>query len=75
MTGFSEFSARAALCRQLAELEPDSENLWLAEAKRWSCLTQRGRSAAERLSQRAFGLYWRRGGSSCKLNSRVRNIS
>ncbi len=35
-----EFSARAALCRQLARREPDSKNLWLAEANRWSRLTQ-----------------------------------
>lgn len=41
MIGFSEFNARAALCRQLAELEPASKNLWLAEAERWSCLNQR----------------------------------
>ena len=36
MTGLQEFNARAALCRQLAEVEPDSKNLWLAEAERWS---------------------------------------
>ena len=36
MTGLLEFNARAALCRQLAEVEPDSKNLWLAEAERWS---------------------------------------
>ena len=35
-----ECNARAALCRQLARLEPDSKNLWLAEAERWSRLTQ-----------------------------------
>jgi hypothetical protein len=35
-----EFSARAALCRQLAQREPDSKNLWLAEANRWSRLTR-----------------------------------
>ena len=40
MTSFSEFSARATLCRQLAECEPDSKNLWLAEAERWSRLAQ-----------------------------------
>ena len=39
MTGLLEFGARAALCRQLARREPDSEILWLAEAERWSRLT------------------------------------
>ena len=34
-----EYSARAALCRQLAIREPNSEILWLAEAERWSRLT------------------------------------
>jgi len=36
MTGLLEFNARAALCRQLAKVEPDAKNLWLAEAERWS---------------------------------------
>ena len=36
MTGLLEFNARAELCRQLAEIEQDSRNLWLAEAERWS---------------------------------------
>lgn len=36
MTGLLEFNARAALCRQLAKVEPDNKNLWLAEAERWS---------------------------------------
>lgn len=39
MTSHLELSARAALCRQLARREPDSKNLWLAEAERWSHLT------------------------------------
>ena len=39
MTGPLEFSARAALCRQLARREPKSKILWLAEAERWSRLT------------------------------------
>jgi hypothetical protein len=42
MTGLLEFGARAALCRQLARREPDSEILWLAEAERWSRLTVTG---------------------------------
>jgi hypothetical protein len=41
MTGLLEFNARAALCRQLAKLEPDSKDIWLAEAERWSRLTQK----------------------------------
>jgi hypothetical protein len=41
MTSLLESNARAALCRQLAELEPDSKNLWLAEADRWSRLMQK----------------------------------
>jgi hypothetical protein len=36
MTGLLEFNARAALCRQLAKVEPDSKSLWLAEAEKWS---------------------------------------
>jgi hypothetical protein len=40
MTSLLEFNARAALCRRLAKLEPDSKNIWLAEAERWSRLTQ-----------------------------------
>lgn len=40
MNSHLEFSARAALCRQLAGREPYSKDLWLAEADRWSRLTQ-----------------------------------
>jgi hypothetical protein len=40
MRSLLECSARAALCRQLANLEPDSKNLWLAEADRWSRLRE-----------------------------------
>jgi hypothetical protein len=40
MPSFLESNARAALCRQFAELEPNSKNLWLAEADRWSHLPQ-----------------------------------
>ncbi len=35
-----EFSARAALCRHFAMLEPDSRFIWLAEAERWARLTK-----------------------------------
>jgi len=38
MTSSLEFSARAAMCRQLARREPNSKILWLAEAERWSRL-------------------------------------
>jgi hypothetical protein len=41
MTSLLEFNARAALCRRLAKLEPDCRNIWLAEAERWSRLTQK----------------------------------
>jgi hypothetical protein len=40
MTNLLEFGAHAALCRQLAQREPDSKDLWLAEAERWLRLTQ-----------------------------------
>jgi hypothetical protein len=46
MRSLLEYHARAALCRRLARLEPDCKNLWLAEADRWSALTQK--SAASR---------------------------
>jgi hypothetical protein len=45
MTGLLEFNARAALCRQLAEVEPDSKKFWLAEAESW--LRQKPGAAAE----------------------------
>ena len=45
MTSHLEFNARAALCRRLAKLEPDSKNIWLAEAERWSRLTQQPSAA------------------------------
>ena len=34
----TELSSRAALCRQLAQREPNSKVYWLAEAERWSRL-------------------------------------
>lgn len=40
MTSPLECNARAALCRQFARLEPNSKDIWLAEAERWSRLTQ-----------------------------------
>lgn len=36
MTSPLEFSSRAALCRQLAKLEPANGVLWMAEAEKWS---------------------------------------
>jgi hypothetical protein len=38
MTNLFEFRSRAALCRRLAEREPTSKVIWLAEAERWSRL-------------------------------------
>ena len=34
----TELSSRAALCRQLAQREPNSRVYWLAEAEHWSRL-------------------------------------
>jgi hypothetical protein len=48
MRSLLEYNARAALCRQFARLEPDSKNVWLAEADRWSRLTQKSDAAAGR---------------------------
>lgn len=48
MTGQSEFDLRARLCRQLAQREPASRALWMAEAENWSRLSKEGsRGAAE----------------------------
>jgi hypothetical protein len=59
MTGLLESNARAALCRQLAKLEPDSKNLWLAEADRWSHLTQKpGAAVAARRGEPAGTWCW-----------------
>jgi hypothetical protein len=46
MTSLLECNARAALCRQLARLEPAGKNLWLAEAANWSHLTQQPKVAS-----------------------------
>jgi hypothetical protein len=48
MTSLPEFNARAALCRQLAELEPDSKDLWLAEAEKWSRIAREPDMAVKR---------------------------
>ncbi|HYW63952.1 MAG TPA: hypothetical protein VE865_12205 [Bradyrhizobium sp.] len=40
MTNRSEFGLRAALCRQLAMLEPANRALWLAEAQYWAQLAK-----------------------------------
>jgi len=39
MTSLQECNACAELCRQFARREPNSRNLWLAEAEMWSRLT------------------------------------
>jgi hypothetical protein len=36
MTGQSEFSSRADLCRKLAQREPANRTLWMAEAETWA---------------------------------------
>ena len=60
MTYTQEFSARAALCRQLSRLEPDSKNLWLAEAERWSRVMPRPALAvAARHAGRAETWCWK----------------
>jgi hypothetical protein len=40
MTSRLEFDSRAMLCKQLAMREPGSQVLWLAEAEKWSRLSQ-----------------------------------
>ncbi len=35
----AEFTLRAALCRQLAELEPANRAIWMVEAEYWLCLS------------------------------------
>ena len=40
MTGQSEFNSRAALCRELAQLEPANRTFWMAEAEKWSRLSK-----------------------------------
>lgn len=39
MTTRAEFASRAALCRQLAILEPANQAIWMAEAEYWSRLS------------------------------------
>lgn len=39
MTDRVEFASRAALCRQLALLEPANRVIWTAEAEYWSRLS------------------------------------
>jgi hypothetical protein len=40
MTSRVEFTSRAVLCRQLAELEPANRVIWMAEAEYWSRLSK-----------------------------------
>ena len=59
MTSLLECNARAALCRQLARLEPASQSLWLAEAERWSHFTREpGAAAATRHGENAESWCW-----------------
>jgi|tagenome__1003787_1003787.scaffolds.fasta_scaffold18749716_1 hypothetical protein len=39
MTTRVEFASRAALCRQLAIVEPANQAIWMAEAEYWSRLS------------------------------------
>lgn len=57
MTSVLELSARAALCRQLARREPDSETLWLAEAERWSRLAPESGAKAEASHRQPAGAW------------------
>lgn len=36
MVNQSELNSRAALCRKLAQREPDNRTFWMAEAESWS---------------------------------------
>jgi hypothetical protein len=40
MTDQSEFTSRAALCRELAQREPANRTFWMAEAEKWSRLSK-----------------------------------
>ena len=42
-----EFSARAALCRELARREPANGVLWMAEAENWSRLSNENFAASQ----------------------------
>jgi hypothetical protein len=60
MIGPLEFNARAALCRHLAMLEPDSRYIWLAEAERWARLTKENEDEPEALRHPGAGMSARR---------------
>lgn len=40
MVNQSELNSRAALCRKLAQREPDNRTFWMAEAETWSRLSK-----------------------------------
>jgi hypothetical protein len=40
MTSHLELTSRAALCKELAQREPNSRAYWLAEAESWSRLSR-----------------------------------
>ncbi len=56
MTSLLECNARAALCRHLAMLEPDSRYIWLAEAERWARLTKENEDEPETPRHRDAGM-------------------
>jgi hypothetical protein len=55
-----EFDLRAALCRQLAQREPENRVLWMAEAENWSRLSKRGSRSAvqEKISSGIAANLW-----------------
>jgi hypothetical protein len=54
MAGQIELNSRAALCRQLARHEPNSELYWLAEAENWSRLSRQPVEAVRNGQRDAF---------------------
>lgn len=54
MTSHLELTSRAALCRLLAQREPNSKVYWLAEAENWSRLSRAPVKAERNEPQDAF---------------------
>jgi hypothetical protein len=44
-----EFSSRAALCRKLAQVEPENRVYWIAEADKWSRLSKESPTGTDNL--------------------------
>ena len=47
MTDQSELNSRAALCRKLAQREPNNRTFWMAEAENWSRLSKENRGGED----------------------------